>query len=361
MAGYESAASKSQTSLSALNIGQGAIIAVGLVIVMAMAGAGVVSGKFTIGDFVLVNTFLIQLYLPLNFLGHVYREIKRSLIDMDKMFELLEVESDVQDLANAKPLIRSRWDVEFRDVSFSYKKDRIILKNVSFKVPAGKSVAIVVPSGSGKSTISRLLFRFYDLDAGEIRVSGQDIRNVTMESLRASIGIVPKDTVLFNDTVGYNIHYGSPDSPQREVRRVAKMARIHNFIINLPEGYNTMVGERGLKLSGGEKQRVAIARTTLKDPDILLFDEATSALDSHTEKEIQASLKEVTKDKTSLIIAPRLSTIVDADEILVLKDGQIVERGRHVELLDLGGEYSSMWARQQEVQDNSIMPEAVLL
>ena len=317
---------------------------------MAMAGSGVVDGTLTMGDFVMVNAFLIQLYMPLNFLGFVYREIKQSLIDMDKMFELLEINAEVQDLPDAKTLTVNRGEIEFKNVSFGYNKDRIILKDISFKVLPGKTVAIVGASGGGKSTISRLLFRFYDVNSGTIQIDGQEIRDVTQQSLRASIGIVPQDTVLFNDTIGYNILYGSPDATEQEVQRVAEMARIDNFIKSLPQGYETMVGERGLKLSGGEKQRVAIARTILKNPEILLFDEATSALDSNTEKEIQASLQEVSKNRTTLVIAHRLSTIVDADEILILKDGLIIERGLHKELLDKGGEYASMWRRQQETQ-----------
>ncbi len=351
LAGYEKAAIKSQNSLALLNVGQGIIVGSGLIIVMVMAGQGVADGILTIGDFVMVNTFLIQLYLPLNFLGFVYREIKRSLIDMEKMFEFLEQSSEINDLPGAKELICDGGGVEFRNVDFSYNKDRKILKNVSFKVPSGKKVALVGPSGSGKSTISRLLFRFYDSDQGEILIAGQDIKKVTQQSLRSSIGIVPQDTVLFNESIGYNIHYGNPDVSFEEVKRVTKLASIDSFVDKLPAGYDTMVGERGLKLSGGEKQRVAIARTILKDPAILLFDEATSALDSQTEKEIQLSLEKVSQNRTTLVIAHRLSTIIDADEILVLKDGEIVETGQHQQLIEMDGEYAAMWARQQEATE----------
>ncbi|MEY3045113.1 MAG: hypothetical protein RL242_1955 [Pseudomonadota bacterium] len=348
LAGYEKAAVTSQTSLSLLNLGQGAIVAVGLILVMWMAAAGVISGDNTIGDFVMVNTFLIQLYLPLNFLGVVYREIKRSLVDMDKMFELLEHKPDVVDAANARELEVGPGQIDFENVSFGYSEERGILKNISFQVPPGKTVAIVGPSGSGKSTISRLLFRFYDVDQGRITIDGQDIRDVSQLSLRKAIGVVPQDTVLFNDTIAYNIHYGNPEAPWEQVQEAAQLAQIHGFVESLPKGYETEVGERGLKLSGGEKQRVAIARTILKGPRILIFDEATSALDSHTEKEIQESLREVSKERTTLIVAHRLSTIIDADEILVLRQGEIMERGRHAELLKLGGEYSEMWKKQQK-------------
>jgi len=350
LAGYESAAIKGQESLSILNVGQGAIIGIGLVIVMLMAANGVVEGRLTIGDFVLVNTFLIQLYLPLNFLGFVYGQIRQSLIDMDKMFELLDVTAEIKDAPDAKDLVVHQAELEFKHVSFAYSFDRPILKDISFKVEAGKTVAIVGPSGSGKSTISRLLFRFYDVDSGIICIDGQSLRDVRQASLRKSIGIVPQDTVLFNDSIAYNILYGNPEKTQEDVVEVAKLARIHDFIQSLPQGYDTAVGERGLKLSGGEKQRVAIARTILKNPSILLFDEATSALDSNTEKEIQASLRHVSKGRTTLVIAHRLSTIVDVDEILVLKKGEIIEKGNHRQLLALNGEYAQMWQRQQQAR-----------
>jgi len=348
--GYEDAAVRSESSLTLLNVGQGVIIGIGLIWVMTMAGQGVVDGIYTIGDFVLVNTFLIQLYLPLSFLGTVYRELKRGMVDMDKMFELTEVDPEVQDLPNAQPLVANAGEIVFDNVCFSYNPDRPILKNVSFTVPSGKMVAIVGPSGAGKSTISRILFRFYDINSGSVKIDRQDIRSVTQDSLRASIGIVPQDTVLFNDSIAYNVQYGRPTASLDEVHYAAKMARIHEFVLELPEQYETKVGERGLKLSGGEKQRVAIARTILKDPRILLFDEATSALDSHTEQEIQSSLREVSKNRTTLVIAHRLSTIVDADSIIVLKSGEIVEQGSHEQLLKLGGEYQAMWERQQEAQ-----------
>ncbi|PCI23502.1 MAG: metal ABC transporter permease [SAR324 cluster bacterium] len=348
--GYEDAAIKSQSSLSLLNIGQGLIIGVGLVWIMAMAANGVVQGIMTLGDFILVNTFLIQLFLPLNFLGFVYREIKRSLIDMDKMFELLSMNQEIQDAPSALPLKIKGAAIEFQGVSFGYTEQREILRNISFTVPPGKTVALVGPSGGGKSTLSRLLFRFYDVSSGKILIDGQDICEVTQSSLRAAIGIIPQDTVLFNDSIRYNIAYGQPDSGDQDIEKVVEYARLDELISRLPQGLETVVGERGLKLSGGEKQRVAIARTILKNPPILLFDEATSALDSHTEKEIQNSLKEVSRDRTTLVIAHRLSTIVEADQILVLKQGQIVEQGRHAELLVLQGEYAAMWARQQEAQ-----------
>ena len=348
---YEDAAVKSQTTLSMLNVGQGVIIALGLIAVMALAAIGVRDGRMTIGDFVLVNTFLIQLYLPLNFLGFAYREIKQGLVDMEKMFELLGVEAEVEDRPGAAPLRVERGDVAFEHVDFGYDPRRPILHDVSFAVPAGRTIAIVGPSGAGKSTISRILFRFYDVSGGSVRIDGQDLREVTQASVRAAIGIVPQDTVLFNDTIRYNIRYGRPDASDDEVEEAARLAHIDGFIAGLPDGYDTMVGERGLKLSGGEKQRVAIARTILKRPRILLFDEATSALDTQTEKEIQRSLREVSADRTTLMIAHRLSTVVDADEIIVLDKGRIVERGRHRELLAVGGLYAAMWARQQEAAE----------
>ena len=344
---YEEAAVRSRTSLSLVNIGQGAIIAVGLTWVMIMAGQGIAAGHMTVGDFVLVNTYLMQLYLPLNFLGFVYREIKQSLTDMEAMFRLLDQRREVVDDPDAPDLAISEGRVTFKDVRFGYGEDREILKGISFEVPEGGTVAIVGPSGAGKSTISRLLFRFYDVTHGAIEIDGQDIRSVSQSSLRRAIGIVPQDTVLFNDTVYYNIAYGRPDASPAEVEQAARLARIHDFVMGLSEGYQTPVGERGLKLSGGEKQRVAIARTLLKDPAISLFDEATSALDTHTEKQIQRSLSEVSKGRTTLMIAHRLSTVVDADEIIVLRAGEIAERGKHNELLGTGGIYAGMWAEQQ--------------
>ena len=348
--GYERAAVKSKTTLSYLNIGQGAIIAIGVTLSMLMAGAGVVGGTMTIGDFVLVNAYLIQLFLPLNFLGFVYREIKRSLTDMETMFELMEENAEVKDSPGAKPLTLGGGEVVFENVSFAYDSRRPVLKDVSFAVRPGQSVAIVGQSGAGKSTISRLLFRFYDVTGGRVLIDGQDIRDVTQKSVRAAIGMVPQDTVLFNDTIYYNIAYGQPGATPSEIEDAARLARIHDFIMSLPDGYSSTVGERGLKLSGGEKQRVAIARTILKNPRIMLFDEATSALDSHTEQEILASLKEVSAERTTLTIAHRLSTVIEADEILVLDAGRIVERGHHAALLDQGGIYAGMWARQQEAQ-----------
>lgn len=348
---YQAEAIKSQSSLSLLNVGQGCIVGVGLVSVMGLAAQGVVDGVLTVGDFVLVNTLLIQLFIPLGFIGFVYREVSQGLIDMEKMFELLGVHAEVPDKPNAKTLQVGHSEIEFDQVSFAYNIDRQILKDVSFKIPAGHTVAIVGPSGSGKSTIARLLFRFYDVTGGAIRLGGEDLRDVTQKSLRSAIGIVPQDTVLFNDSIGYNIQYGRPSASEEEVIEAARLSQIHGFVESLPKKYKTPVGERGLKLSGGEKQRVAIARTVLKRPAILIFDEATSALDSHTEKEIQASLREVSKDRTTLVIAHRLSTIVDANEILVLKNGSIAERGRHQELLALNGEYAAMWEKQQQARE----------
>ena len=351
LAGYQTAAVKSQTSLSILNIGQGTIVAVGQVGVMILAARGVAAHEMTIGDFVLVNTYLMQLYIPLNMLGIVYRETKQGLLDMEKMFELLHVHQQIKDQPNAPELTPGNGEIVFDHVSFAYQADRQILHNVSFRVPCGHKVAIVGPSGAGKSTIARLLFRFYDVTDGNIRIDGQDIREVQQKSLRAAIGIVPQDTVLFNDTIGYNIGYGRPDAPKEDMLEAAHLARIETFVNSLPKGFDSMVGERGLKLSGGEKQRVAIARTILKRPRILLFDEATSALDTRTEREIQTSLTEVSRNRTTLVIAHRLSTIVDADEILVLKAGHIIERGSHQQLLALNGEYREMWLRQAEARE----------
>jgi len=345
---YERAAVKSETTLAFLNIGQGTIIAIGLIGIMLLAGQGVAAGRMTIGDFVLVNTYLIQLYQPLNFLGMVYRNIKQSLTDLEHMMSLLKIPPEVEDRPGAPALLLKSGAVAFRHVDFRYDPRREILRDVDFAVPPGAKVAIVGPSGAGKSTIARLLFRFYDVSDGAIEIDGQDIRDVTQDSLRRAIGVVPQDTVLFNDTIYYNIAYGRPGASRAEVEEAARLAHIHDFVAALPDGYQTMVGERGLKLSGGEKQRVAIARVILKAPRILVFDEATSALDTKTEREIQASLAEVAAGHTTLVIAHRLSTVVDADEILVLEAGRIVERGHHRELLLRGGVYAAMWARQQE-------------
>jgi ATP-binding cassette subfamily B protein len=359
LARYEHASVASKSSLSLLNIGQAMIIGVGLAVLLLMAGRGVIAGTLTVGDFVLVNTYLIQLYIPLNFLGFVYREIKQALTDMESMFRLLGVAADVKDAANARPLAPGPGAVEFAAVSFAYDARRPILHNVSFTVPPGGRIAIVGASGAGKSTIARLLFRFYDVTAGAVRIDGEDIRTATQQSVRAAIGIVPQDTVLFNDTIYYNIAYGRPGASPAEIEDAARHARIHDFIMASPDGYQTMVGERGLKLSGGEKQRVAIARTILKRPRILLFDEATSALDTRTERAIQASLREVSRGHTTLVIAHRLSTIVDADEIIVLADGRIAERGTHLSLLAAGGLYSAMWQRQAHTaEDGDAIAEA---
>lgn len=348
---YEGAAVQSAVTLSMLNIGQGFIIAAGLIAVMVMAGQGVAEGRMTVGDFVLVNSYLVQLYLPLNFLGFVYRQIRQSLTDMESMFRLLNVEREVADAKAAPDLQVTGGAIAFDQVEFAYDVRRGILKGVSFEVPAGKTVAVVGSSGAGKSTLSRILYRFYDISAGRVTIDGQEIRAVSQASLRRAIGIVPQDTVLFNDTIYYNILYGRPDATPGEVEEAARLARIHDFIASQPEGYQTKVGERGLKLSGGEKQRVAIARVILKRARILIFDEATSALDSKTEREIQVSLDQVSADRTTLVIAHRLSTVVGADEILVLDAGQIVERGRHAELLALDGRYAQMWRRQQEAAE----------
>ena len=345
---YESAAVMNQVSLSMLNVGQAAIIAVGLTAVMLLSAYGIVAGTMTIGGFVLANTYLMQLYQPLNVFGFIYREIKQALIDIEEMFGLLEESDEIAEVPDASTLEVDGGRIEFDGVAFGYDPRRPLLRDVSFTIPAGRTLAIVGPSGAGKSTVSRLLFRFYDVDAGAVRIDGQDVREVTKSSLRTAIGIVPQDTVLFNDTVYYNIAYGRPDATPAEVERAARLARIHDFIVSTPDGYQTVVGERGLKLSGGEKQRVAIARTVLKDPSVLVLDEATSALDSATEREIQQNLRELSRGRTTLSIAHRLSTIVDAHEILVLDAGSIVERGRHDELLALDGTYADMWRRQQE-------------
>ena len=360
---YERAAVRVQVSLNALNLGQAAIIAVALTLIMLMAAEDMTAGTMTIGMFVLVNTYLIQLYQPLNFLGMVYMTIKQGLVDMEQMFSLLRVEQEVRDQPNAPALVAhlsegSAGEVRFENVWFGYSPDRIILKGVDFAVPAGRRVAIVGPTGAGKSTISRLLFRFYDVTQGRITIDGQDLRDVTQDSVRAAIGVVPQDTVLFNDTIGYNIGYGRSGASQAEIEAAAKAAQVHDFVARLPEGYETRVGERGLKLSGGEKQRVAIARTILKDPRILILDEATSALDTATEQDIQTALRAVARDRTTLVIAHRLSTVVDADEILVLRDGQVAERGNHAELLAAGGLYAHMWTLQAAEQ-NEIAPDAV--
>jgi ATP-binding cassette, subfamily B, heavy metal transporter len=348
---YERASVKTYTSLAVLNTGQAVIFTAGLTATMLMCAIGVRRGTNTVGDFVMVNAMMIQLYQPLNFMGMVYREIKQAVIDIEKMFAVLSRNPEVKDTPGAKPLIVSTGHVRFDDVRFSYDPERPILKGLSFEVPAGKTVAIVGPSGAGKSTISRLLFRLYDVSSGRILIDGQDIRNVTQSSLRASIGMVPQDTVLFNDTIRYNIRYGRWDATDAEVEEAAQMAQIDAFIRISPKGYETEVGERGLKLSGGEKQRVAIARTVLKGPPILLLDEATSALDSHTEHEIQGALERVSRNRTSLVIAHRLSTIVGADDIIVLDQGRIAERGTHGQLLAAGGLYASMWNRQREAQE----------
>jgi ABC-type transport system involved in Fe-S cluster assembly fused permease/ATPase subunit len=344
---YQAAAIRSQTSLAALNFGQAGIIAVGVTGVMIMAARGVVAGTMTVGDVVLVNTFLLQLYQPLNFLGVVYRQVRQSLTDLENLMALLDLEPEVKDRPGARPLALNAAEVRFDGVSFGYDPRRPVLQDVDFIVPAGHTLALVGRSGAGKSTVVRLLFRFYDVDEGAILIDGQDLRDLTQESLRAAIGLVPQDTVLFNDTIRANIAYGRPGAAQAEIETAARAAQIHEFIGRLPDGYDTMVGERGLKLSGGEKQRVAIARMVLKDPPILVFDEATSALDSGTERLIQGALRRLSTGRTTLIIAHRLSTVVDADQILVLEDGRMVEHGRHHQLLARGGHYAQMWARQQ--------------
>ncbi|HYI89826.1 MAG TPA: ABC transporter ATP-binding protein/permease, partial [Beijerinckiaceae bacterium] len=351
MARYEKASTQTYTSLAVLNSGQAVIYTIGMTIIMALAARDIMAGRATIGSFVLVNAMLIQLYIPLNFMGMLYREIKQALIDIDDMFHIVEQNPEIQDRPGARPLAVSEASVRFDDVHFAYMPEREILKGVSFEVPAGKTVAIVGPSGAGKSTVSRLLFRFYEPTRGRILIDGQDIAAVTQTSLRAAIGMVPQDTVLFNDTIGYNIQYGRWEASDEEMREAARLAQIDRFIGLLPEGYETSVGERGLKLSGGEKQRVAIARTILKGPPILVLDEATSALDSFTEKEIQDALDRVSRGRTTLVIAHRLSTVIGADEIIVLDHGVIVERGTHGELLERGGVYAALWNRQREAEE----------
>jgi ATP-binding cassette subfamily B protein len=351
MARYEDAATKTWTSLGWLNFGQAVIFGVGMAIVMVMSAREVQAGTQSLGDFVFINAMLMQLSIPLNFIGFIYREIRQGLTDIEQMFDLLDVQQEVQDKPTAEPLDVDKGAIRFNDVHFAYDANRPILKGVSFEVPAGKTVAIVGPSGAGKSTISRLLFRFYDVQSGSVTIDGQDVRDVTQASLRKVIGMVPQDTVLFNDTIAYNIRYGRTDASDQEVEKAAEMAQISGFIKHLPEGYQAMVGERGLKLSGGEKQRVAIARTILKAPPILILDEATSALDTATEQEIQSALDIVSRGRTTLVIAHRLSTVIGADEIIVLKEGLIAERGTHRALLKQDGLYASMWNRQREADE----------
>ncbi|MGR3313215.1 ABCB family ABC transporter ATP-binding protein/permease [Roseovarius indicus] len=351
MEGYQEAAVKTSYSLAFLNVGQSLLITGGLVIVMVMAAMGVQSGNMTVGDFVMVNSYMIQITMPLNFLGTVYREIRQALVDMGEMFGLLEQDPDVRDKPDAKPLHVSGGAVTLDDITFGYDPERPILKGVSLNVPAGQTVAIVGPSGSGKSTIGRLLFRFYDVQNGSLKIDGQDVRDITQKSLHDAIGVVPQDTVLFNDTVGYNIGYGRDGATQEEIEAAARAAQIHDFIAGLPDGYDTTVGERGLKLSGGEKQRVGIARTFVKNPPILLLDEATSALDTETEQGIQEALKRAGQGRTVITIAHRLSTVADADNIIVLEDGQIVEEGSHSELLLRDGRYAGLWRRQANERD----------
>jgi ATP-binding cassette subfamily B protein len=353
LAHYEKASVNSQVSLNALNIGQATIISIALGVMMLMAANGVAHHNMSVGKFVLVNTYLMQLYIPLNMLGFVYFSLNQGLVDMEQMFSLMRVNHEITDKPGAEilPAQGEPAEIRFENVHFSYNPDREILKGVSFTVPAGHKIAVVGPTGSGKSTISRMLFRFYDVTSGAVRINGTDIRDFTQHSLRAAIGVVPQDTVLFNDSIYYNIAYGKPGASKDEIENAARLAQIHEFITRLPQGYKTKVGERGLKLSGGEKQRVAIARTILKNPRILILDEATSALDTATEQEIGAALSSVAHDRTTLVIAHRLSTITDADEILVLRDGEIVERGSHLALLAQDGVYAAMWAAQAELDE----------
>lgn len=351
MAKYEKAAIKTWVSLAVLNAGQAIIYSIGLTIVMVMAAREVLASTLTIGDFVMINAVMIQLYMPLNFIGSSYREIKQGLIDVEGMFSILRENAEIADRPGAKSFIAGKGEISFDNVHFAYDEERPILRGISFKVPAGKTVAIVGPSGAGKSTISRLLFRFYEITSGRIAIDGQDIQAVTQESLRRALGMVPQDTVLFNDTIHYNIAYGRPGASNAEIEEAARLAQIHDFVLSLPKGYDTVVGERGLKLSGGEKQRVSIARTILKGPPILVLDEATSALDTFTEQEIQAALKQVSRDRTTLVIAHRLSTVVDADEIIVLDKGLIAERGTHAVLLRKKGLYAALWNRQREADE----------
>ncbi|MGE3830229.1 MAG: ABC transporter ATP-binding protein/permease [Parvibaculaceae bacterium] len=348
---YEKASIKTWVSLAVLNSGQALVFAIGLTVAMLMSGAAVARGAMTVGDFVMINALMIQLYMPLNFIGSVYRDIKQGLIDVEEMFALLDVHPDVEDRPGAVPLRPARGEIVFDHVAFAYEDERPILRDFNLRIPNGKTFAIVGPSGAGKSTISRLLYRFYDVDQGRILIDGQDIAQVTQKSLRSAIGMVPQDTVLFNDTIRYNIGYGRPGASNEEIEEAARLAQVHGFVMTLPKGYDTVVGERGLKLSGGEKQRVSIARTILKSPPILILDEATSALDSMTEREIQAALRQVSRNRTTLVIAHRLTTVVDADEIIVLDKGTIAERGKHDELLKKRGLYAAMWNRQREADE----------
>jgi ATP-binding cassette subfamily B protein len=360
LAEWEDAAVKSQTSMSGLNIAQGALIATGVTLVMVLAAQGVIDGSMSLGDLVLVNAFMLQVFIPLNFLGVVYSQVKHALSDMDRMFTLLQVNEEIRDSKGAKPLEVGNGSVRFEHVAFHYNEERQILKDVSFEIPAGKKLAVVGHSGAGKSTLARLLFRFYDVTGGKVIINDQDIRTVSQQSLREAIGIVPQDTVLFNDTIEYNIAYGRCSASHEEIEQAARMANIHDFIQSLPDGYQTVVGERGLKLSGGEKQRIAIARAMLKNPKILVFDEATSSLDSKSEKAILESLKALAENHTTLVIAHRLSTIIDADEIVVMEGGTIIERGPHHQLLEQSGRYAEMWALQQQEEQAAITKDTVV-